>query len=72
MRLKNNAYAVFMAFLNPLNGPYKFYEGINSGLSIQSLYRPDKEFTGLFLLKSAFLKNIIICHTVTLPVSGND
>ena len=33
---------------------YEFYEGKNSGLSIRSVYRPDKEFMVFFLLKSAF------------------
>ena len=45
-----------MAFLNALHGPYKFYEGKNSGLSIQSLYRPDDDFTGFFFAEISFFK----------------
>ena len=45
--------------INPLRWPYKFYEGKNSGLSLQSFYRPDKEFTVLFWWNQLFLRNIV-------------
>ena len=42
---------------NPLWWPYEFYEGKNSGLSIRSVYRPDKEF---FFAEISFFFKILV------------
>ena len=49
-----------LLLLNPLRQPYEFYEGINSGLNIRSVYRPDKEFTGVFFAEINFFFKILL------------